>query len=284
MGLKNMIKGSGILMAAFILLLGTYYMVRKTGETKSVEEMEFNQTERETDPRKQAVADSITPVPELDVAYLTGRFDPSADDRFTEVDARFASRKGMFLRQEAYEAFIKMRDAASKDGIVLTVISATRNFNYQKSIWESKWNGSRPVNGKNLAQTLSDPMQRAKEILKYSSMPGTSRHHWGTDMDLNSVENKYFETASGKKLFEWLTTHAHEYGFCRPYTAKGENRPTGFEEEKWHWSYLPLSKNCMQAYKQQVRYTDLTGFKGSETAEKLHVIEDYVMGVSESCR
>ena len=81
---------------------------------------------------------------------------------------------------------------------------------------------------------VPEPVERARMILTYSSMPGTSRHHWGTDMDLNKDNNGYFATGEGLKVYEWLQAHAHEYGFCQPYTPKGPNRPEGYNEEKWH--------------------------------------------------
>ena len=34
-----------------------------------------------------------------------------------------------------------MAEAAKKEGVILTIISATRNFESQKRIWENKWNG-----------------------------------------------------------------------------------------------------------------------------------------------
>ena len=50
-----------------------------------------------------------------------------------------------------------------------------------------------------------DSISAVKEIMKYSSMPSTSRHHWGTDIDLNSLENSYFEKGEGKKYsIGWL--------------------------------------------------------------------------------
>ncbi len=64
-------------------------------------------------------------------------------------------------------------------------------------------------------------------------MPG-ARHHWGTDFDLNALNNAYFNTKDGKRIYDWLTQHAAEFGFCQPYTAKGgpDGRPIGYEEEK----------------------------------------------------
>ena len=168
--------------------------------------------------------------------------------------------------------------AANKEGVRLVIVSATRNFDYQKKIWEDKWNGKVKVEAKDLS-TIPDLNERARLILLYSAMPGTSRHHWGTDIDLNETESEYFETAEGKKVYDWLTAHATEFGFCQPYVSKVNGR-TGYEEEKWHWSYLPLSKNLLEEYKKQIQYEDITGFSGNETASSLQVIEKYVDGVA----
>ena len=211
--------------------------------------------------------------------YLMGKFNPENDARFSKLMAEHTagSAKGGVLRKETYDAFIAMAEAAKKEGIHLVIISATRNFEKQKKIWENKWNGKVSVEGKNLT-TIKDPVERAKIILHYSSMPGSSRHHWGTDMDLNSLENTYFESGIGLKTYLWLQAHASQYGFCQPFTSKSNGR-TGYEEEKWHWSYLALSKGFLDNYRKHIHDEDFEGFTGSETASKLGIIENYVMGV-----
>ena len=216
----------------------------------------------------------------VDKNYLLGRFDPAKDSRFIRPSANHTKRIAGhdYLRKETYDAFIKMYKAANKDGVKLEIISATRNFDDQKKIWESKWTGKIMVEGKDLS-TLSDLKERALIIMHFSSMPGTSRHHWGTDMDLNSWEKSYFEKGEGKKVYDWLKAHANEYGFCQPYTSKSSGR-TGYEEEKWHWSYLPLAKDFLNEYKKQIQYEDINGFSGGETAKSLQVIEKYVDGVT----
>jgi zinc D-Ala-D-Ala carboxypeptidase len=216
----------------------------------------------------------------FDKNYLLGKFDPVTHEQFAKLRDEHAqgSAKDGYLRKETYEAFIKMSDAARKDGVELTIISATRNFDSQKRIWENKWEGRTLVEGKNLT-TVKDPKDRARLILLYSSMPSTSRHHWGTDMDLNSLENSFFESGQGLKIYQWLTAHAAEYGFCQPYTSKVGGR-TGYEEEKWHWSYLPLSGVFLEEYKKKVTYKDIKGFIGSEVAASIDVIGNYVVGVA----
>lgn len=216
----------------------------------------------------------------VDKNYLLGKFDPSSHPLFSSLKDEHTqgSAKGGHLRKETYKAFIKMRDAARKEGIELIIISASRNFESQKRIWENKWEGRTQVEGKNLT-TVKDLKERARLILLYSSMPGTSRHHWGTDMDLNSLENDFFASGQGLKIYQWLSTHAAEYGFCQPYTAKAGGR-TGYEEEKWHWSYLPLSGAFLSQYSKQVSYSDIKGFAGSEVASDMQVIKKYVAGVA----
>jgi len=215
----------------------------------------------------------------VDKNYLLGKFDPATHPQFVKMSDVHAhgSAQGGYLRKEAYEAFIKMSDAARKDSVGLVIISATRNFESQKRIWENKWEGRTRVEGKNLT-TVKDKHERARLILLYSSMPSTSRHHWGTDMDLNSLENSFFEAGQGLKIYQWLTAHAEEFGFCQPYTSKADGR-TGYEEEKWHWSYLPLSGLFLDEYKKMVSYKDIKGFKGSEVAPTMDVIRNYVLSV-----
>jgi len=218
----------------------------------------------------------------VDKNYLVGKFDPASDPRFVQLTEEYASGSALnrFLRKETLESFQKMQTAAKRDGITLIIISATRNFESQKKIWEDKWNGKVKVEGKDLT-TISDKKERARMILLYSSMPSTSRHHWGTDIDLNSLNPTYFATGEGKRIYEWLAAHGNEFGFCQPYTSKADGR-TGYEEEKWHWSYVPLSKVFLEEYKKQIRYNDITGFLGSEIAESLQVIDRCVDGVA--CR
>ncbi|MGC4022289.1 MAG: M15 family metallopeptidase [Cyclobacteriaceae bacterium] len=216
----------------------------------------------------------------VDKAYLLGKFDPSKDSRFIQLTPAHAKGNAInrFLRSETFEAFKKMAESAKKDSITLFIVSATRNFDYQKKIWDDKWTGKVKVKEKNLS-TVSDLTERTKKILLFSAMPGTSRHHWGTDIDINEAEEEYFESREGKKAYQWLTTHASEFGFCQPYTSKHNGR-TGYEEEKWHWSYMPLSKKFLEEYTKQISYSDINGFSGSETAENIQVIEKYVKGIA----
>ena len=208
--------------------------------------------------------------PTVTVDYLMGKFDPSKHPDFVLIDKKFAVKPDMYLRKETYEAFIKMYVQAAKDSVFFTIISATRNFDYQKRIWETKWN------------LLKDKtaQARAKKILQYSAMPGASRHHWGTDIDFNNLSNPYFEKNGGKKIYDWLVKHGAEYGFCQPYTA---GRPTGYKEEKWHWTYMPLSQNFTAIAGKYMKNEMISGFKGSESAPKIDIVKNFILGINKDC-
>ncbi len=201
---------------------------------------------------------------------LLGKITPAKDTNFILISAKYTDKKNIYLNKEAYQAFEKMAAAAAKEGIQIKIISATRTFDAQKTIWEKKWVR---------ADYVKFPEeQRVKEIMKYSSMPGTSRHHWGTDIDINSLENSYFDKAEGKKLYDWMVKNAAQFGFYQTYTSKKDGR-TGYEEEKWHWSYMPIAGPMLTEYQKMITYSDISGFSGSQFAAFNKVIEEYVLGI-----
>jgi len=217
--------------------------------------------------------------------YIMGKFSPAEDEAFVTIPSDYADRTGMYMRKEAYTAYLNMYAAAKQAGINLQIRSATRNFDYQKGIWERKWTGETILStGEDASKAYPDSKDRALKILNYSSMPGTSRHHWGTDIDLNNFNNEWFEQGEGLQLFEWLEAHAHEYGYCRPYTAKDTTRPDGYNEEKWHWSYTPISNELTSIAETYLHEKMISGFLGSEVAEELDVINKYVLGINHGCR
>ncbi|MCX7768869.1 MAG: M15 family metallopeptidase [Flavobacteriales bacterium] len=217
------------------------------------------------------------------VEFLTGRFDPQTEPYFMTVPETLTLQKGARLLFPVVRAFVRMAQAAQKDGIILKVLSATRTFDKQKQIWEDKWFGRRLVEGRNLHHENVPPLERARLIMRYSAMPGTSRHHWGTDVDINAVEEGYFQSAPGLQEYNWLMRNAHRFGFCQVYTARSTGRTTGYEEEKWHWSYMPYASRIRLLYNQIVNYSHLQGFAGAEAATELKVIENYVNGIHIAC-
>jgi len=106
-----------------------------------------------------------------------------------------------------------------------------------------------------------------------------------TDIDINNLEPEYFESGMGEIEYEWLVTNASKFGFCQVYSDFSKNdRSSGYQEEAWHWTYTPQSKRFLDEYNKIISYQDINGFIGSDLAEKLGMIENYVNGISSDCR
>lgn len=172
------------------------------------------------------------------------------------------------IHPEVYNSLIDMIDKAQKDNIKLSVVSAFRSYQRQKQIWENKW-GNRP----------NDDINHAKNILKWSSFPGTSRHHWGTDVDFNSVETAYWKSKEGKKVYNWLQNNAPKFGFCQTYD---DGRQHGYNSEPWHWSYMPVANEYLtQISKPEVLEVVLNqGVKGSKAVRQSGDLINYVTSIN----
>ncbi len=159
------------------------------------------------------------------------------------------------LHVDALGAFLAMRRAAAADGVDLAAQSSFRDFNRQLAIWNGKFNGSRPLYdaaGRPIETAGLTPAERIDAILLWSALPGASRHHWGTDVDLidrNAVPPEYqvqltpAEYRDGgpfAALAAWLEIHAPRFGFFRPYRGSR----SGVQPEPWHFSFAPVAENA----------------------------------------
>ena len=144
------------------------------------------------------------------------------------------------LRKEAHDAYIKMSTAALKDGLKMKVVSSYRSYAHQNRIWERKY--------KRFRARGMEALAAIKKIIEYSIIPGTSRHHWGTDLDIvldipNPPDDvllaeHFHQNGPFCKLKEWLDQHAASFGFELVYTDNANRK--GFKYEPWHFTYLSL--------------------------------------------
>jgi len=97
-------------------------------------------------------------------------------------------------------------------------------------------------------------------ILNWSALPGASRHHWGTDIDVYDraalpegyrVKLLPEETQPGgifHRLHQWLDQNMARFGFFRPYREyRGGTFP-----EAWHLSYAPIAMPALEALSMDV--------------------------------
>lgn len=263
--MKNRLEITAIIaLVIFIFLTFIPYLskyIRELKETREAEKQEEESLRQEEYIQKEKL-------------YLTGQFDPAKKDGFVLVGREHsANLYPMYLRKETYEAFIKMYDAAKEDGIELRISSGARNFYSQKNLWDTKWKGLEGLNDQ----------AKFRKILEYMAVPGASRHHWGTDIDINGAKPAYFTFGRGQAEYEWLVKNAERFGFCQTYNAKGTERPVGYNEEKWHWSYLPLARFFTKEYTRLVTNEDIKGFLGDEYVESFNVINNYALSINPDC-
>ena len=148
-----------------------------------------------------------------------------------------------------------MQVAAAYEGFNLQAASSWRGFERQLAIWNGKWRGERPLldaDNQPLDALQLDDMERLHAILRWSALPGTSRHHWGTDLDIYdpdclpvgtrlALEPWEYEAGGWfADLGEWLGDHMADFGFFLPY-AKPLDAAQGVAYEPWHISFAPES-------------------------------------------
>lgn len=154
--------------------------------------------------------------------------------------------------------FLKLRKCALEGGFDLQIISSFRSRERQLRIWNDKALGLRPVvndAGEVLRiEDLSHP-ELMRAILRWSALPGASRHHWGTDIDVfdgntqtekdvKLIPSETIGSGPAAALHTWLDGHLKEFGFFRPY----EKDHGGVAPERWHISYHPLSRRMLDNY------------------------------------
>lgn len=168
-----------------------------------------------------------------------------------------AERVGVQVHRQVVEPFLALRTAAANAGFRLAGVSGFRSFERQLSIFNRKVGGELavldsqgvPIPG----GTLSD-RDLVLAILRWSALPGASRHHWGTDIDVYdaaAVAGDYEvqltpnEVAPGGvfgPLHAWLDTRiaaGGAFGFFRPYDVDRG----GVAPERWHLSHGPTASS-----------------------------------------
>ena len=156
---------------------------------------------------------------------------------------------------ETANAFRALGRRAAERGLDLRVASAFRDYDRQVRIINDKWAGARPVTdgeGRLLDRARHDDEEWLNLILRFSALPGMSRHHWGTDLDVwdaSAVDTDYRPLLSPSEygptgpfcemtrwLDELMAAHDAE-GFYRPYALDRG----GIAPEAWHISYRPAA-------------------------------------------
>ena len=198
------------------------------------------------------------------------------------------------LHRAAVGAFLAMRAAAAVDGVDLVAVSSFRDFARQRAIWNAKFRGERPAadrRGHRIDLLQLAAGARVDAILWWSALPGASRHHWGTDLDvadgraIASGHEPKLEVPEYRRggpfapLSRWLDRHMRRFGFYRPYVRPGR----GVQPEPWHLSYAPVARQALAGMTVELLASAVAGAGVDGEAEILArlpaIRERYVLGV-----
>ena len=179
----------------------------------------------------------------MDLRSVTGQ---DADDLISISDGG----KNHYLMPEVAAAWRLFQAKASDAGFNAIIVSAYRNFDRQLAIWNAKALGQRKVlddSGSAVNMAVLSDIDKVHAIMRYTALPGASRHHWGTDIDIvdtslmdenYSVQLTVAETCNDgvcAAFYSWLDGYQHdaEYQFKRPYSVD----TGGIAVEPWHLSH-----------------------------------------------
>lgn len=198
----------------------------------------------------------------------------------------------VWLDPAASNAFSALARRAANAGFSLRIASGFRDYDRQMAIINGKWDGRRPVTdaqGVTLCRSSQSDEDWLHSILRYSALPGTSRHHWGTDLDIwdaAAVDADYTlrldpgEYSPGgvfSDMTQWLDEQiaaGNAEGFHKPYAADRG----GVAPEAWHISFGPGA----EGYQSQIAAEHLLAlWRGApdpvgnvhEPLTMLHVVE-----------
>jgi LAS superfamily LD-carboxypeptidase LdcB len=148
-------------------------------------------------------------------------------------------------------------ESAKSAGFQIGLTSCFRDFKTQLNIWNKKATGRRALlddSGLPLEFNKLSIEELLMAIMRWSAIPGASRHHWGTEFDIydiNGLPDESYqvqltpEEVNSGGIFgdfhDWLDLQMKDdlsFGFFRPYDVDRG----GVAPERWHLSYAPVSE------------------------------------------
>ena len=202
-----------------------------------------------------------------------------------QSDIHITKNENFQLLPEVAESFKLMKKAALNNGINIKIVSSFRSFTRQKQIWNNKF-----IKNDSIGYSVK---KNIKKIMEYSTIPGTSRHHWGTDIDIIDgnispkgdvlLTEKFYGNGPYVKLEKWLGENSEKFGFYLVYT--NDNERNGFKHEPWHYSYAPLSKEFLVKFieidlKKMLNENKILGSEYMSDKFLASYIKNFILGIN----
>jgi LAS superfamily LD-carboxypeptidase LdcB len=205
--------------------------------------------------------------PKIEARYITGfklaltclasydRFMKTTVDQFLGLSDEHIDMHSLEkpVHKDIVEPLKRLKAKAASAGFDLRIASGFRDFERQRAIWNAKAQGQRPVLAHDESEldiaSLSKP-ELAKAILRWSALPGCSRHHWGSEIDVYdaaAIDDDYqlqLTVQEAETVFAdfyvWLDgciKAGDSEGFYQPYAVDCG----GISPEPWHLSFKSIS-------------------------------------------
>ncbi|MDF2155493.1 M15 family metallopeptidase [Vibrio sp. CAU 1672] len=166
-------------------------------------------------------------------------------------------QKSFLIHPDVVEDLTNLVNAAAEARFKLEIASGFRDFRRQSAIWNGKFAGEAPIldsSSKRLNKAELNNEQKLMAILRWSALPGASRHHWGCDFDIyarnclphaTQLRLEPWEYLDGHQqpFYTWLKDNLNQYGFFFPYSKD----LGGVAIEPWHISHRNVGQQCLQA-------------------------------------
>jgi len=182
-------------------------------------------------PEKNSVVDELKS--DIDAGYLilvnktNGLANDYKPDDLADIKYFAADRsaEGRFMRETAADAFHRLVEEASSQGIEILMTTAYRSYGFQSTLYNNY-----------VAQHGQASADR------FSARPGYSEHQTGLAVDVSAASVDYSLTRDFAKTDEgiWVAANAHVFGFIIRYPEDREEQ-TGYLYEPWHLRYVGVT-------------------------------------------
>src|SRR3990167_8716223 len=143
----------------------------------------------------------------FEMSYENGQ--PRGMIELVEINPPYSVKNGVVIAKNQFSFYMKMVEAAAKDGVKIILNSGFRTNEEQKFLYDGYINN--------------------KSGFNTASKPGYSNHQNGSAFDIANTNG------AKSKVYIWLSNNAHKFGFINTGRFFKDQR------EPWHWTYLSIS-------------------------------------------
>lgn len=213
----------------------------------------------------------------------------------THLTPTLVGQKEFLVHEQVSQDLLALKSAADAAGFSFNIASGFRSYQRQSEIWNNKMSGVSPIldsNSKPIPIEQLSEHERVMAILRWSALPGASRHHWGCEFDVFDrsalpegvrlqLEPWEYQTGHQKEFYLWLSDNLSKFGFYFPYDLDRG----GVAIEPWHISHVETSHTCLSLLtldilEQQLHAAPILGLE-SVLSQLQQIYNQYISNVNQ---